>query len=141
MMTSTWSTSANLRTALTASPGVARLSAKEASIRRPMTPPRALISSTASMAPHCTPSPVMAAGPLMAEAKPTRMGGAWAAAGRAASRVAARGSVSGPGGGAPAAHRQWGMTSCPNRSMASCISGTELATKSNPEQVVTPARW
>src|SRR4029453_11003259 len=35
---------------------------------------------TASVAPHFTPSPVMAAGPLIAEAKPMRMGGAWAPA-------------------------------------------------------------
>src|SRR6266850_3261159 len=78
MMTSTWSTSASLRTALTASPGVALLSAKEASSLRPMMPPFALISSTASVAPHRTPSPVIAAGPLIAEAKPMRMGGACA---------------------------------------------------------------
>src|SRR2546430_11707622 len=45
-----------------------------------MTPPLALISSTASVAPHRTPSPVMAAGPLIAEAKPMRMGGACAPA-------------------------------------------------------------
>src|SRR5882762_496185 len=78
MMTSTWSTSASLRTALTASPGVALLSANEASTLRPMMPPLALISSTASVAPHRTPSPVIAAGPLIAEAKPMRMGGACA---------------------------------------------------------------
>ena len=60
MMTSTWSTSASLRTALTASPGVALLSANEASILRPMMPPFALISSTASVAPQRTPSPVIA---------------------------------------------------------------------------------
>src|SRR6185503_6311142 len=80
MITSTWSTSASLRTALTASPGWALLSAKKASSLRPMTPPLALISSTASVAPHRTPSPVMAAGPLIAEAKPILMGGAWAPA-------------------------------------------------------------
>src|SRR5919109_4335371 len=80
MITSTWSTSASLRTALTASPGCALLSAKNASSFRPMTPPFALISSTASVAPQRTPSPVIAAGPLIAEAKPTRMGGAWAPA-------------------------------------------------------------
>src|SRR5215470_3684844 len=45
-----------------------------------MTPPLALISSTASVAPHLTPSPVMAAGPLMAEAKPILMGGVCAPA-------------------------------------------------------------
>src|SRR5438067_13852921 len=45
-----------------------------------MTPPLALISSTASVAPHRTPSPVMAAGPLIADAKPMRMGGACAPA-------------------------------------------------------------
>src|SRR5262249_21229517 len=45
-----------------------------------MTPPLALISSTASWAPHFTPSPVMAAGPLMAEANPILMGGACAPA-------------------------------------------------------------
>src|SRR5207244_6469147 len=45
-----------------------------------MTPPRALISSTASVAPQRTPSPVMAAGPLIAEAKPMRISGAWAPA-------------------------------------------------------------
>src|SRR5260370_206056 len=78
MMTSTWSTSASLRTALTASPGVALLSANEASSLRPMMPPFALISSTASVAPARTPSPVIAAGPLIAEAKPMRMGGACA---------------------------------------------------------------
>src|SRR5438874_10512337 len=79
-MTSTWSTSVSLRTALTASPGVALLSAKNTSSFRPITPPRALISSTASVAPQRTPSPVMAAGPLIAEAKPMRIGGAWAPA-------------------------------------------------------------
>src|SRR5690349_19391979 len=55
-----------------------------------MMPPLALISSTASVPPHRTPSPVIAAGPLIAEAKPMRMGGgAWAAAtgGSAASRA------------------------------------------------------
>ena len=79
MITSTLSTSASLRTALTASPGVALLSAKYASSLRPATPPRALISSTARVPPHFTPSPVMAAGPLMAEPKPMRIGGgAWA---------------------------------------------------------------
>src|SRR5689334_11955544 len=80
MITSTWSTSASLRTALTASPGCALLSAKNASSLRPMTPPLALISSTASVAPHRTPSPVIAAGPLIAEAKPMRIGGACAPA-------------------------------------------------------------
>src|SRR5918996_1910893 len=43
-----------------------------------MMPPLALISSTARVAPQRTPSPVMAAGPLIAEAKPMRIGGAWA---------------------------------------------------------------
>src|SRR5262245_17022967 len=80
MITSTWSTSTSLRTALTASPGCALLSAKKASSLRPMTPPLALISSTASVAPQRTPSPVIAAGPLIAEAKPMRIGGAWAPA-------------------------------------------------------------
>ena len=67
-----------MRTALTASPGAALLSAKYASSFLPITPPLALISSTASVAPHFTPSPVIAAGPLIADAKPTRMGGACA---------------------------------------------------------------
>src|SRR5215470_9005515 len=80
MITSTWSTSASFRTALTASPGCALLSAKNASSLRPITPPLALISSTASVAPHRTPSPVIAAGPLIAEAKPMRIGGACAPA-------------------------------------------------------------
>src|SRR5262249_4184055 len=75
MMTSTLSTSASLRTALTASPGCALLSAKYASSLRPITPPFALISSTAIVAPQRTPSPVIAAGPLMADAEPMRMGG------------------------------------------------------------------
>src|SRR5437879_4225431 len=89
MMTSTWSTSASLRTALTASPGCALLSAKEASILWPMMPPLALISSTASVAPQRTPSPVIAAGPLIAEAKPMRMGGACAPADNAPAESAA----------------------------------------------------
>src|SRR6267378_7510730 len=89
MMTSTWSTSASLRTALTASPGVALLSANEASTLRPMMPPFALISSTASVAPHRTPSPVIAAGPLIAEAKPMRMGGACAPTDNAPAEIAA----------------------------------------------------
>ena len=38
-------------------------------------------------------------------------------------------------------HLKWGMTSRPKRSIASCISGTVLATKSRPESVVTPACW
>src|SRR6266403_1806949 len=89
MMTSTWSTSASLRTALTASPGVALLSANEASTLRPMMPPFALISSTASVAPQRTPSPVIAAGPLIAEAKPMRMGGACAPTDNAPAEIAA----------------------------------------------------
>src|SRR5215470_1105674 len=95
MMMSTWSTSTSLRTALTASPGCALLSAKNASSFLPMTPPLALISSTASVAPQRTPSPVMAAGPLIAEAKPMRMGGgAWAPAETAISSRVARVSAS-----------------------------------------------
>src|SRR5262249_42560750 len=94
MITSTWSTSTSLRTALTASPGCALLSAKNASSFLPMTPPLALISSTASVAPQRTPSPVMAAGPLIAEAKPMRMGGAWAPAEAAISSRVARVSAS-----------------------------------------------
>src|SRR5882724_5023276 len=93
MMTSTWSTSASLRTALTASPGCALLSAKEASILRPMMPPFALISSTARVAPQRTPSPVIAAGPLIAEAKPMRMGGACAPADNAPAESAVSSSV------------------------------------------------
>src|SRR5438552_14584704 len=89
MITSTWSTSTSLRTALTASPGCALLSAKNASSFLPMTPPLALISSTASVAPQRTPSPVMAAGPLIAEAKPMRMGGACAPADDAPAESAA----------------------------------------------------
>src|SRR5437773_1414009 len=54
-----------------------------------MTPPLALISSTASVAPHRTPSPVMAAGPLIADAKPMRMGGACAPADDAPAESAA----------------------------------------------------
>ena len=38
-------------------------------------------------------------------------------------------------------HVKLGSTSRPNSSMASCISGTLLATKSIPEKVVTPAAW
>src|SRR2546427_2630175 len=88
MMTSTLSTSTSFRTALTASPGVPLLSAKYASTLRPMMPPLALVSSTIIVAPHTTPSPVIAEGPLIAEAKPTRMGGPpWAQAGPAASTV------------------------------------------------------
>src|SRR5215470_8312979 len=88
MITSTWSTSTSLRTALTASPGCALLSAKNASSLRPMTPPFALISSTASVAPQRTPSPVIAAGPLIAEAKPIRIGGACAPADNAPAETA-----------------------------------------------------
>src|SRR5437773_11480895 len=50
-----------------------------------MMPPLAFSSSTAMVAPHTTPSPVMAEGPLMADAKPTRIG--WAQAGRAVAAV------------------------------------------------------
>src|SRR6185503_1201711 len=91
-MTSTLSTSASLRTALTASPGCALLSAKYASSLRPITPPLALISSTMSEAPQRTPSPVMAAGPLIAEAKPILIGAFWARpdSGRAASTTRTR---------------------------------------------------
>src|SRR5687767_14972735 len=50
-----------------------------------MMPPLALISSTAMVAPHITPSPVMADGPLIADENPTRIGcGAWAPAGTTA---------------------------------------------------------
>src|SRR5262249_20158898 len=38
-------------------------------------------------------------------------------------------------------HAKLGSTSRPNSSIASCISGTLLATKSIPENVVTPAAW
>src|SRR2546422_6734473 len=50
-----------------------------------MMPPLAFSSSTAMVAPHTTPSPVMADGPLIADAKPTRTG--WAQAGAAATTV------------------------------------------------------
>src|SRR5713226_1815375 len=76
MITSTLSTSTSLRTALTASPGVPALSPKEISIFRPMMPPLALYSSASNWAAHFTPSPVIAEGPVMAEANPTLMGGA-----------------------------------------------------------------
>ena len=80
MITSTLSTSTSLRTALTASPGVPALSPKYSSIFRPMMPPLALYSSASICAAHLTPSPVMAEGPVMAEEKPTLMGGGlWAA--------------------------------------------------------------
>ncbi len=39
-------------------------------------PPLALYSSASIWAAHFTPSPVMADGPVMADAKPTRIGGA-----------------------------------------------------------------
>ncbi len=84
-MTSTLSTSTSFLTALTASPGVPLLSAKKTSTLRPMMPPLAFTSSTAMVAPHITPSPVMADGPLIADENPTLIG--WAHAGPAASRA------------------------------------------------------
>src|SRR2546423_1173759 len=71
-----------------------------------MMPPLALISSTASVAPHRTPSPVIAAGPPIAEAKPMRVGGGPAPpgnapAGRAPNSRGARGGATFPRGYSP----------------------------------------
>src|SRR6185295_8738179 len=74
-ITSTLSTSASRRTALTASPGVPALSPKYSSIFRPMMPPLALYSSASIWAAHFTPSPVIAEGPVIAEENPTLIGG------------------------------------------------------------------